>query len=226
MRGTQARAAGLIRKHRRRADRDRQRHRRAARPSGWWPTMLADMPAPKPIKVIVSEAGASVYSASEGGARSSPISTCRCAARSRSRAACRIRWPSWSRSIRSRSASASTSTTSISTPGRSLDAVVEDASTRSASSSTRHRALLARVSGLGAVAGRSDRRAPRRERPVRQPRELLKVQPARRRAPSSSAPASCAFATATSRSTPPPCIRKPTRSPRRSSPPAVAICAR
>jgi uncharacterized protein len=62
-------------------------------------------------RVVVSEAGASVYSASELAAQEFPDSTCRCAARSRSRAACRIRWPSWSRSSRSRSAWASTSTT-------------------------------------------------------------------------------------------------------------------
>ena len=34
--------------------------------------MLADLPAPKPVKVIVSEAGASVYSASETAAREFP----------------------------------------------------------------------------------------------------------------------------------------------------------
>ena len=53
---------------------------------------------------------------------SSPISTCRCAARCPSRGACRIRWRNSSRSSRSPSASASTSTmsTSISSAARSM----------------------------------------------------------------------------------------------------------
>jgi uncharacterized protein len=76
--------------------------------------MLAVMSAPKPTKVIVSEAGASVYSASELAAKEFPGSTFRSAARSRSRAGCRTRSPSSSRSSRRRSASASTSTTSTS----------------------------------------------------------------------------------------------------------------
>ena len=50
---------------------------------------------PKLQKVVVSEAGASVYSASEFAARSSRGWTCRCGARYRSLAACRTRWPNW-----------------------------------------------------------------------------------------------------------------------------------
>ena len=46
-------------------------------------------------KVVVSEAGASVYSASAYASRELPGWTCRCAARCRSPAACRTRWPSW-----------------------------------------------------------------------------------------------------------------------------------
>lgn len=46
-------------------------------------------------KIVVSEAGASVYSASELAAREFRTWMCRCAARSPSPAACRTRWPSW-----------------------------------------------------------------------------------------------------------------------------------
>ncbi len=45
--------------------------------------------------VMVSEAGASVYSASDIAGRSFPTWTSRCAARSPSRGGCRTRWPSW-----------------------------------------------------------------------------------------------------------------------------------
>lgn len=62
-------------------------------------------------KIVVSEAGASVYSRPPMHPRNFPTSTCRSAVRSRSRGACRIRSPSWSRSTPSRSVSASTSTT-------------------------------------------------------------------------------------------------------------------
>jgi uncharacterized protein len=55
--------------------------------------MLADLPGAKPTKVIVSEAGASVYSASAAAAAEFPASTCRCAAPSPLPAVCRIRWP-------------------------------------------------------------------------------------------------------------------------------------
>ncbi len=46
-------------------------------------------------KVIVSETGASVYSASELAAQEFPISTFRCVVRYLSPAVCRIRWRSW-----------------------------------------------------------------------------------------------------------------------------------
>lgn len=69
-------------------------------------------PDVKAQKVIVSEAGASVYSASELARWSSRIWTCRCAARYPSPAACRTRCQNWSRSTRNPSASASTSMTS------------------------------------------------------------------------------------------------------------------
>jgi uncharacterized protein len=58
--------------------------------------LLALLPgAEKPVKVVVSEAGASVYSASELAAREFPGLDVSCAARSRLPAACRIRWPNW-----------------------------------------------------------------------------------------------------------------------------------
>lgn len=55
--------------------------------------LSAKMPDLKLTRVMVSEAGASVYSASELAAKEFPISTCRSAAPSRSPAACRTRWP-------------------------------------------------------------------------------------------------------------------------------------
>ena len=73
---------------------------------------------PKLQKVVVSEAGASVYSASEFAAKEFPGWTCRCVARCRSRVACRTRWPNWSRSNPRRSVSASTSTMWTSTGWR------------------------------------------------------------------------------------------------------------
>ena len=69
-------------------------------------------PELKLTKVVVSEAGASVYSASAYASPSFRSWMSRCAARYRSRGGSRTPWPSWSRSTRSPSASASTSTTS------------------------------------------------------------------------------------------------------------------
>ncbi len=62
-------------------------------------------------KVMVSEAGASVYSASELAAREFPQLDLTIRGAISMRGACRIRWPSWSRRIPSRSGWASTSTT-------------------------------------------------------------------------------------------------------------------
>ncbi len=113
VRGTQAELASLIRKHKvdliaiGNGTGSRETEKLVA-------DMLAQLPTQaggtKPTKVIVSEAGASVYSASELPPRNFPISTFRCAVLSPSRAACRIRWPNSSRSNRNQSASASTST--------------------------------------------------------------------------------------------------------------------
>jgi protein Tex len=71
VRGTQGELAGLIRRHGvelvaiGNGTGSRETERLVAE-------MLADMPAPKPLKVIVSEAGASVYSASETAAAEFP----------------------------------------------------------------------------------------------------------------------------------------------------------
>jgi uncharacterized protein len=62
-------------------------------------------------KVVVSEAGASVYSASEFAAQGMPDLDVSLRGAARLPAACRIRWPSWSRSTPRASAWASTSTT-------------------------------------------------------------------------------------------------------------------
>ncbi|GAA5616963.1 protein YhgF [Brucella sp. NBRC 13694] len=71
VRGTQAELASLIRKHKieliaiGNGTGSRETERLVV-------DMLTDMPAPKPLKVIVSEAGASVYSASEAAAAEFP----------------------------------------------------------------------------------------------------------------------------------------------------------
>jgi uncharacterized protein len=71
LRGTQAELAGLIRRHSvelvaiGNGTGSRETEKLVAE-------MLSDMPAPKPLKVIVSEAGASVYSASETAAAEFP----------------------------------------------------------------------------------------------------------------------------------------------------------
>ncbi|HWT64190.1 MAG TPA: Tex family protein [Ochrobactrum sp.] len=71
VRGTQAELASLIRKHKieliaiGNGTGSRETERLVI-------DMLSDMPAPKPLKVIVSEAGASVYSASEAAAAEFP----------------------------------------------------------------------------------------------------------------------------------------------------------
>jgi uncharacterized protein len=71
VRGTQAELASLVRKHGveliaiGNGTGSRETEKLVAE-------MLSDMPAPKPLKVIVSEAGASVYSASEAAAKEFP----------------------------------------------------------------------------------------------------------------------------------------------------------
>ena len=81
------------------------------------------LPDLKMSKIVVSEAGASVYSASAYASEELPEPRRDAARRGVDRAAaCRIRSPNWSRSIRNRSASANISMTSanINCPARSM----------------------------------------------------------------------------------------------------------
>ena len=57
--------------------------------------LIKKVPGLKLTKIMVSEAGASVYSASELAAREFPDLDVSCAVPSPSPAACRTRWPSW-----------------------------------------------------------------------------------------------------------------------------------
>ena len=57
--------------------------------------LIKKVPGLKLTKIMVSEAGASVYSASELAAREFPDLDVSCAVPCPSPAACRIRWPSW-----------------------------------------------------------------------------------------------------------------------------------
>jgi uncharacterized protein len=73
--------------------------------------LIATHPELKLTKVVVSEAGASVYSASELASQEFPDVDVSIRGAISIAVACRIRWPSWSRSSPSRSVSGSTSTT-------------------------------------------------------------------------------------------------------------------
>ena len=186
------------------------------------------MPAPKPLKVIVSEAGASVYSASETAAAEFPDLDV--SLRGAVSIARRLQDPLAELvKIEPKSIGVGQYQHDVDQHrlARSLDAVVEDAvNAVGVDLNTASASLLARVSGLGAVAGGSDRGAPQRQRAVSEPQGTAEGRAARARAPSSNAPASCASPTAASRSMLRPCIRKPMAWPRRSSPPAGATCAR
>ena len=57
--------------------------------------LISKLPGLKMTKIMVSEAGASVYSASELAAKEFPSWMCPCVARCPSPAACRTRWPNW-----------------------------------------------------------------------------------------------------------------------------------
>jgi uncharacterized protein len=60
--------------------------------------LLALLPGSAPVKVVVSEAGASVYSASELAAKEFPDLDVSLRGAVSIARRCRIRWPSWSRS--------------------------------------------------------------------------------------------------------------------------------
>ena len=102
--------------------------------------VIAALPAPKPIKVVVSEAGASVYSASATAAAELPDLDVSLRGAVSIARRLQIRWPSSSRSSRRPSASDNTSTTSI-RPGSPAAWTPSSKmrSTRSASISTRLR---------------------------------------------------------------------------------------
>ncbi|PRD44049.1 RNA-binding transcriptional accessory protein [Phyllobacterium phragmitis] len=139
--------------------------------------MLADMPAPKPLKVIVSEAGASVYSASEAAAMEFPgldVSL-----RGAVSIARRLQDPLAELvKIDPKSIGVGQYQHDVdqSRLARSLDAVVEDAvNAVGVDLNTASASLLARVSGLGqsladAIIAHRDQTGPFKSR-----KELLKV---------------------------------------------------
>ena len=155
---------------RRRADRDRQRHgeprdrqaRRRADQAG----RVAASPSSKLAKIVVSEAGASVYSASEFAAKEFPELDV--SLRGAVSIARRLQDPlaelvkidpkaigvgQYQHDVNQRALA------------RSLDATVEDCvNAVGVDVNTASAPLLARVSGLNSVAGEEHRRVPRRER--------------------------------------------------------------
>ena len=214
--------AGLP-KHQCRSDQHRQRHGLARDGQARRGTDQAASASSSSRKIVVSEAGASVYSASELASREFPASMSACAARSRSRGACRIRWPSWSRSTRSRSAWGSTSTTSARRElARSLDAVVEDCvNAVGVDVNTASPALLARVSGLSATLAEAIVRYRDEHGAFAQPRSAQESAAPGREDLRAGGRLPAHPRTATIRWTARRCTRKPTRSSSASSP----ICA-
>ncbi len=139
--------------------------------------MLADMPAPKPLKVIVSEAGASIYSASETAAREFP--SLDVSLRGAVSIARRLQDPLAELvKIEPKSIGVGQYQHDVSQPrlGRSLEAVIEDAvNAVGVDLNTASAPLLARVSGLStalaeAIVSRRDEGGPFASR-----RELLQV---------------------------------------------------
>lgn len=176
VRGAQAEIASLVRKHKveliaiGNGTGSRETERLVA-------DMLADMPAPKPLKVIVSEAGASVYSASEAAAAEFPgldVSL-----RGAVSIARRLQDPLAELvKIDPKSIGVGQYQHDVdqSRLARSLDAVVEDAvNAVGVDLNTASASLLARVSGLGsslaeAIIAHRDQTGPFKSR-----KELLKV---------------------------------------------------
>jgi uncharacterized protein len=151
VRGTQAELASLVRKHGveliaiGNGTGSRETEKLVAE-------MLSDMPAPKPLKVIVSEAGASVYSASETAAREFP--TLDVTLRGAVSIARRLQDPLAELvKIEPKSIGVGQYQHDVSQSrlGRSLEAVVEDAvNAVGVDLNTASAPLLARVSGLSA----------------------------------------------------------------------------
>ena len=176
VRGTQAELASLVRKHDveliaiGNGTGSRETEKLVAE-------MLADMPAPKPLKVIVSEAGASIYSASETAAKEFP--TLDVSLRGAVSIARRLQDPLAELvKIEPKSIGVGQYQHDVSQPrlGRSLEAVIEDAvNAVGVDLNTASAPLLSRVSGLStalaeAIVSRRDEGGPFASR-----RELLKV---------------------------------------------------
>ncbi len=129
------------------------------------------MPSPKPLKVIVSEAGASVYSASETAAAEFP--NLDVSLRGAVSIARRLQDPLAELvKIEPKSIGVGQYQHDVDQYrlSRSLEAVVEDAvNAVGVDLNMASAALLARVSGLEQVAGRGHRGASRCDRPFQQP---------------------------------------------------------
>jgi protein Tex len=176
LRGTQAELASLIRKHKvelvaiGNGTGSRETERLVA-------DMLSDMPAPKPLKVIVSEAGASVYSASEAAAAEFPgldVSL-----RGAVSIARRLQDPLAELvKIEPKSIGVGQYQHDVdqSRLARALDAVVEDAvNAVGVDLNTASASLLARVSGLGASLAEAIIAHRNETGPFKSRKELLKV---------------------------------------------------
>ncbi|MBB2973625.1 Tex family protein [Mesorhizobium sp. RMAD-H1] len=176
LRGAQAELASLIRKHKveliaiGNGTASRETERVVA-------DMLADMPAPKPLKVIVSEAGASVYSASQTAANEFPgldVSL-----RGAVSIARRLQDPLAELvKIEPKSIGVGQYQHDVdqSRLARALDAVVEDAvNAVGVDLNTASASLLARVSGLGASLAEAIIAHRNETGPFKSRKELLKV---------------------------------------------------
>ncbi|GAB1583132.1 Tex family protein [Phyllobacterium phragmitis] len=176
LRGAQAELASLIRKHKveliaiGNGTASRETERAVA-------DMLADMPAPKPLKVIVSEAGASVYSASETAAAEFPDLDV--SLRGAVSIARRLQDPLAELvKIEPKSIGVGQYQHDVdqSRLARALDAVVEDAvNAVGVDLNTASASLLARVSGLGASLAEAIITHRNETGPFKSRKELLKV---------------------------------------------------
>ncbi|PYE88787.1 Tex family protein [Phyllobacterium leguminum] len=176
LRGAQAEIASLIRKHKveliaiGNGTASRETERLVA-------DMLADMPAPKPLKVIVSEAGASVYSASEAAATEFP--NLDVSLRGAVSIARRLQDPLAELvKIEPKSIGVGQYQHDVdqSRLARALDAVVEDAvNAVGVDLNTASASLLARVSGLGASLAEAIIAHRNETGPFKSRKELLKV---------------------------------------------------
>ena len=227
VRGAQAEIAGLIRKHKveliaiGNGTASRETDKLVA-------DMLGLMPPPKPIKVVVSEAGASVYSASATAAAEFPDLDV--SLRGAVSIARRLQDPLAELvKIDPKSIGVGQYQHDVDQGrlAKSLDAVVEDAvNAVGVDLNTASASLLARVSGLGTSLAEAIVAHRNQNGPFKTRKELLEGPAARPEGIRAMLRASCASRTARSRSTPPPCIRRLTAWRRRSSRRAGATSAR